>query len=356
MPRAREAALREFARRILLANGMAPEEAATIADCLVQANLRGVDSHGALRLIQYTDAVCAGRINVRPEVAVVRRRGAMALLNADNGYGFTPTLRAVELGVELAAEHGIGMVAVRQSHHFGMAATYVLKVAERDYIGLLMTTSLPVLPPPGGLAPRLGNNPIACGIPRRPPHPPIALDMALSQVAFGKVRLAAAEGRPIPLGWANDERGQPTTDSAAALRAGLLAPVGGYKGYGLAMMTEVIAGILPGAMFGLRSDAHGDRAGSVGHTLIVIDPTCFVEREQFYDDLEQLIAEVKSTPLGEGAPPVYLPGEVERATLEERQVHGIPLSGELTAQLQALAARLGVEPLEVESADDAAEA
>ena len=354
MPRAREAALREFARRILLANGMAPEEAATIADGLIHANLRGVDSHGALRLIQYTDALSAGRINACPEVAVVRRRGATALLNADNGYGFTPTLRAAELGVELAAVHGIGLVGVRQSHHFGMAATYVLKVAERGYIGLLMTTSLPVLPPPGGLQPRLGNNPIACGIPTRPPRPPIALDMALSQVAFGKVRLAATEGRPIPLGWANDERGQPTTDSAAALRAGLLAPVGGYKGYGLALMTEVMAGILPGALFGLRSDAHGDRAGSVGHTLIVIDPTCFVEREQFYDDLEQLIAEVTSTPLGEGAPPVYLPGEIERATLEERQAHGIPLSDELTAQLQALAARLGVEPLPVESngADD----
>lgn len=348
MPRAHEAALREFARRILLANGMTPEEAATIADCLIQANLRGVDSHGALRLIQYTDALSNGRINARPMISVLRRRGATALLSADNGYGFTPTLHAVELGVELAATHGIGMVGIQQSHHFGMAATYVLKVAEQGYIGWLMTTSLPVLPPPGGLQPRVGNNPIACGIPARAPRPPLVLDMALSQVAFGKVRLAAAERREIPLGWAYDERGQPTTDSAAALRAGLLAPVGGYKGYGLAVMTEVFAGILPGALFGLSSDAHGDRAGSVGHTLIVIDPACFVEREQFYDDLEQLIAEITSVPLAQGAAPVYLPGEIERDTLAERRAHGIPLSDELLGQLQALAARLQTEPLEVE--------
>lgn len=348
MPRASEAALRDFARRILLANGMTPEEAMTIADGLTQANLRGVDSHGALRLIQYTASISGGCVNARPQVTTLRRRGATALLSADNGYGFTPTLRAVAIGVELAATHGIGMVGIQKSHHFGMAATYVAKVAEQGYIGWLMTTSLPVLPPTGGREPRVGNNPIACGIPARPPRPPITLDMALSQVAYGKVRLAAAEGREIPLGWAYDERGQPTTDSAAALRAGLLAPVGGYKGYGLAMMTEVLAGILPGAQFGLRSDSHGERGSSVGHTLIVIDPTCYVEREQFYDDLEQLIAELKSTPLAEGVECVYLPGEIEHDLMLERQANGIPLSDELLSQLQALAARLKTEPLQVE--------
>lgn len=347
MPRVTEAALRAFARGILLANGMTPEEATTIADCLTLANLRGVDSHGALRLIQYTKSIASGGVNPRPQVTILRQHGATALLSADNGYGFTPTLRAVELGVELAAAHGLAMIGVRLSHHFGMAATYVERVAEQGYIGWLMTTSLPVLPPAGGKEPRVGNNPLACGIPTRPPHTPIVLDMALSQVAYGKVRLAAAEGRPIPLGWAYDERGQPTTDSDAALRAGLLAPVGGYKGYGLAVMTEALAGILPGAQFGLASDSHGERGGSVGHTLIVIDPTCFVEREQFYDDIEQLTAELKQTPLAEGVERIYLPGEIERNLMQERRANGIPLSDELLAQLQALAAQLHAEPLAV---------
>jgi LDH2 family malate/lactate/ureidoglycolate dehydrogenase len=169
--------------------------------------------------------------------------------------------------------------------------------------------------------------------------------MALSEVAFGKIRLAAAEGRPIPLGWAFDAAGRPTTDAVAALQAGLLAPVGQHKGYGLAVIAEVLAGVMTGSPFGLQSDAHGKADGGVGHVAIVIDPFWLVSRERFYSGIERLVDEIKSVPLAEGAKAVYLPGEPEWETLQARQAAGIPISSELADQLHALAERLHVSPL-----------
>src|SRR5262249_31619430 len=165
-------------------------------------------------------------------------------------------LLAMDTAVELAREHGVGVVGVRASHHFGMGAIYTLRAAEAGLIGLLTTTSAPVLAPTGGSAPLVGNNPLSCAVPRRPPAPPIVLGMALRQVAFGQTGLAAAEGRPIPLGWAHDAAGRPTTDAAEALSARSLAPVGGYKGYGLSVIAEVLAGVLTGSPFGATADGH----------------------------------------------------------------------------------------------------
>ncbi|HEY8449876.1 MAG TPA: Ldh family oxidoreductase, partial [Bacillota bacterium] len=210
-------------------------------------------------------------------------------------------------------------------------------------VGYITTTSSPILAPPGGKKPVVGNNPIAWAVPRRAPNPPIVLDMALSQVAFGRIRLAAAEGRPIPLGWAYDSRGLPTTDAAEALRTGLLAPVGGHKGYGLSVISELLAGVMTGSPFGLQSDAHSRRQGGVGHLLIAIRPDFFLDLETFYDGVEELVAQIKAVPLAEGANAVYLPGEIEWNTEQVRRREGIPISDELAHKLGSLAQRLGVE-------------
>ncbi len=333
--------LRHFADSVLSAIGLAPDDARVAAECLVSANLRGVDSHGVLRLIQYRATADADEVNPAPDVRVIEERGATALVDADGGYGFRPCLLAAETSVALARKHGIGIAGVRNSHHFGMGATYVLPAAEAALIGLLTTTSYPVLPPPGGTQPVVGNNPIACAVPRRS-NRAIVLDMALSQVAFGQIRLAAHEGREIPLGWAYDESGRETTDAQAALAAKILVPTGGYKGYGLAVIGEILAGILTSSPFGVDSDAHGKRDGGVGHVVLAIDPGFFLDPERFLDGVERLVDQIKAVRLAEGHETVYLPGEIEWATENERLRHGIPISAELWEQLTTLAAEFGI--------------
>ena len=342
MPNATAAQLHDFAESVLLAAGLAPGHAAAAATGLVAANLRGVDSHGVLRLTQYVQSIESGEIERDPDVRVVQRRGSTALVDAGGGYGFAPAQLAIDTAVELAREHAIGLVGVRGSHHFGMGAHYVQRAAAAGFIGWLTTTSQPVVVPTGSAAPMVGNNPIAYAIPRRAPHPPILLDMALSEVAFGKIRLAAAEGRPIPLGWGFDAHGKPTTDAAAALAAEALGPAGGHKGSGLAIVGEVLAGVLTGSPFGLASHAHMHRAGGVGHLVAAIDPAVFVTREEFDDGVEELVAQLRAAPRAEGVTEILLPGEPEQRTEEARRAGGVPVSDELTAKLAALAARLGV--------------
>lgn len=336
--------LRDFAERVLGAAGLAPAHAAATAAGLVAANLRGVDSHGVLRLTQYVESITTGQIEPDPDVRVVQRRGATALVDAGGGYGFAPAQLAVGTAIELAREHAIGLVGVRGSHHFGMGASYVVRAAEAGFVGWLTTTSQPVVVPAGAAVPVLGNNPIAYALPRRAPHPPIVLDMALSEVAFGKIRLAAAEGRPIPLGWGFDADGRPTTDAAAALAAEALGPTGGHKGSGLAVVGEVLAGVMTGSPFALGSHAHMHRGGGVGHLVAAVDPAVYVTRDEYEDGVEQLVAELRSARRAEGVQEILLPGEIEQRTEEARLAGGIPVSAELTAKLAALAARLGVAP------------
>jgi LDH2 family malate/lactate/ureidoglycolate dehydrogenase len=342
MRRVRAEALEAFAAAVLEAGGLASEEARLVANSLVQANLRGVDSHGVLRLIQYVRTLRAGAVNPRPAVRILQADAVTALVDADGGYGYRPSRLAMDLAVERARQHGVGLVGVRNSHHFGMAAWYVIPPAEQGFIAVMVTNASPLLPPAGGREARVGNNPWAFGIPRRPPMRPLVLDMALSQVAFGKIRLAAAEGRPIPEGWALGRDGRPTTDAAEALRAELLAPVGGYKGFGLAFVAEILAGVLTGSPFGLSADAHGRREGGVGHVALAIDPARFGSREAFLDGVERLAAEVLSAPLASGAERIELPGDPEYRRYDERLAQGIPLSDELAQQLASLARELGV--------------
>lgn len=342
MPLVKPDRLQEFATKILVAAGLTQEDAQAAAECMVFANLRGVDSHGVLRLIQYVDSIHGDQINPRPQVKVVDRRGATAMVDADGGYGFRPTFLAVDEAIPLARQYGIGVVGVRNSHHFGMAAAFVKRVAESGMIGILKTNALPNMAAPGGAQAVVGNNPIAYGIPRRKPANPILLDMALSQVAFGKIRLAAAEGRPIPEGWGLDRQGRPTTDAAEALAAELLVPVGQHKGFGLAFVSEILAGVMTASPFGVNSHAHKYKTGGVGHLLIVINPAFFIDPETFLDGVEEMARQVKESKKAVGVERLFLPGEIEDETAETRRREGVPVSDELAAKLKALAERLQV--------------
>lgn len=339
MPEVPAGELEEFAARVLSAAGLLPEDAAVAAHCLVQANLRGVDTHGVMRLVQYAECLRTGEVNPRPQVRVASRAGCRALVDADGGYGFRPSLLAAEAAVELAREHGAGLAGVRASHHFGMAATYALRIAEAGLVALVTANTGPIMPPFGGARAAMGNNPMAFGVPRRG-RPPLILDMAMSQTAFGRVRLAAVEGRSIPLGWAYDSEGKPTTDAVEALRAQLLAPMGGHKGYGLSLVVDVLTGVMTGSPVGSAADAHGHRGGGIGHFLLALRPDLFVTEDEFYDVLEARLAEVLATPSAPGSERVLLPGDLELQTTGTRLARGIPLSDALASQLSELARRI----------------
>jgi LDH2 family malate/lactate/ureidoglycolate dehydrogenase len=199
--------------------------------------------------------------------------------------------------------------------------------------------------PPGIASPLVGNNPLAIAAPRAAPHPPLVLDMAMSQTALGRIRLAAAEGRPIPEGWALDEEGRPTTDAQRALAAGLLAPTGGHKGLALALMIDVLAGVLTGSPAGPAADAHGHLEGGVGHLVIALRTNLFVDAEAYAAGVELLLAGLREQ--GTADVPVVLPGDPELQARDRTRRDGIAISSELAEQLDALAIRLGVLPLSV---------
>jgi LDH2 family malate/lactate/ureidoglycolate dehydrogenase len=261
---------------------------------------------------------------------------------APGGYGFRPSFMAMDLAVEIAREHGVAVVGVRNSHHFGVAAIYSERAALAGLIGLTTTTTRSNIAPTGAIGAVLGNNPIAIAVPRRSPHRPIVLDMALSQVAMDRVRVAAANGQKVPEGWGYDAKGRATTDPNAILANGILAAVGEDKGYGLSVMTEVLAGILTGSPFALGSNNHDHPKGGVGHFLLAIAPDFLRDMEAFYDDVEELVRQVKASPLAEDSKGIFLPGEIEDAKSAQADREGLVVSAELAEQLEELAGKTGV--------------
>jgi LDH2 family malate/lactate/ureidoglycolate dehydrogenase len=331
---------RSYISRTLEAAGLEAAQAEAAAEIMTEANIRGIDGHGIMRIPQYVTCLGSGIIRAKPNVTTDRLGGPFALVDADGGYGFLPSLLAVELADELTEEHGVAIVAVRNSHHFGYAGGYVDRLARKGKIAFLATNGQPLLVPPGGSKPVTGNNPIAFGIPREGGGQPIVLDMALSKSSFGKIRWAAKEDQPLPPGLAYDRQGNPTTDAREALAAEALAQVGDHKGYGLSFVVEVLAGILTGSPFGQTSDSHGNVDGGVGHLFLTFDPERLRDLGGFFGGVEELIEQVKAA--GSVDSPVYFPGEPELIASAERLSSGIPVAPGLRRELRDVSAELGV--------------
>ncbi len=239
-----------FARRLLVAHGVPDADAAIVAGCLVSADLRGVDTHGLTRLPGYLDRVRRGLIDPRPLLAPKRVTPVAAALDGQNGFGFVVGTRAMQEAIAIARELGIGVVSVRRSTHFGMAASYVLQALDAGLIALVFSNASPAMPPWGARSALLGTNPFAAGAPAGE-HPPFLLDMSPAVAARGKIRRAERRGETIPLGYALDAEGRPTTDPKAAL-GGVVLPIGGYKGSGLAMLMDILGGVISGANYRRR--------------------------------------------------------------------------------------------------------
>jgi len=337
-----------FVRALLLAHGVPAQDAATVAACLVSADLRGVDTHGLTRLPGYLDRVRRGLINPRPELAPKRVTPAAATLDGQNGFGFVVGTRAMAEAIAIARELGIGIVSVRRSTHFGMAASYVLQALDAGMISLVFSNASPAMPPWGARSAMLGTNPFAAGAPAGK-HPPYLLDMSPAVAARGKIRKAERRGETIPLGYALDGAGRPTTDPTAAL-GGVVLPIGGYKGSGLSMLMDIFGGVISGANFGGDvGDQYKayDRAQDVGHFFLAMRPDLFVGADEYRQRMDTLIDRVHTAPRAEGFDEVLVPGEPELRHEAERRRTGIPYSASEITALQAEATTAGIAALEV---------
>jgi (2R)-3-sulfolactate dehydrogenase (NADP+) len=325
-------ALRSLAVRTLAARGVPEAGAAVVAESLVEAELEGQPSHGLLRLPFLLDRLAAGLINPRPEMRVLGDRPAAAVLDADNGLGPVAGVRAVELAVERARAAGIGLVAVRRGNHLGSLGYYLRRATVHGVVGLAFTNTPPAMTPPGGRTPYLGTNPIAAGFPTS--TDPVIVDLATSQVARGHILKAARLGEPIPEGWAVDAEGQPTTDPATAI-AGSLLPLGGTKGFALALLVEVLSGVLSGAAVGpevVGTFVPADRESNVGHCFLAIDPASLAPG--FTERMDRVAADLRA--LGGRAP-----GDRRHAERARRLVEGIEVAEPLLADLRARAGAEG---------------
>lgn len=335
--------LTDYAREMFLSVGMSADHAALVAGGLVKANLRGVDSHGVSRIPMYLERLRRGLVNPRPEVRVNKVAGAVAHVDGDNGMGFIASDVAMNAACDLAAEMGIGLAGVHRSTHFGMGACYALRAIERGFISMIFTNSSPAIPMWGGRTAFLGASPIAAGIPGGK-HPPFVMDMAMTVIARGKIRLSAMKGDPIPAGLALDVDGNPTTDAAKAFE-GVCLPFGGVKGSVLATLMDLMSGVFTGANFGgdvksLYFDHSAPQ--NVGHLFFAIRPDLFMSMTDFGARMEEFYNRIKELPRAAGVDEIMLPGEPEQRREDQRRRDGIPVTANVLADLVAEGQRAGV--------------
>jgi LDH2 family malate/lactate/ureidoglycolate dehydrogenase len=335
--------LQAFVQQIFVKAGVPEDRAHTIAESLVQADLRGVDSHGVVRTQIYLERLEAGMIDPHAEIEVVAQTEAMALIDGRNNFGAVIGSKALELSLQRAKQYGASIIGVKNSNHFGTCAYYALKAVRENCALLVMSNASQTMPPTGGIRPFIGTNPLAVGVPAGEEQPFI-LDMATSVVARGKIIVSAQKNEPIPPGWAIDKDGNPTEDPHAAL-VGSVLPVGGAKGYGLSMFIDILSGVLTGAGFGKYVNnmyENWEQPQNVGHLFITIDIDRFLPIALFKARMDTYIRELKAEPKAPGVQEILIPGEIEHRLTVERQQYGIKLSAKLVQELQEMGRKYGI--------------
>ena len=335
--------LRAFGTRVLASLDVPDEDAALIADSLVQADLWGHQSHGFLRLPWYAARIRSGAMRAVTDPAVLSDTGPLLLLDGRDGIGQVLTERARTLAVERARTHGVGVVGVRTSNHFGTAMYWTRRAARDGCVAVLTTNASPAMAPWGGREKRLGTNPWSIAAPG-PDGRIVAVDIANTAVARGKIYLAKNRGEPIPESWALSPDGAPTTDPADGV-LGVILPMAGHKGYAITFLMDVLSGALTGSAVG--TGVHGpyeaDTPSGAGHLFLALDPDAFGDRAGYESRVRQLIDEVKGVPLAQGFDEVFYPGEVEdRAEAANLAAGGVLLAEQSLTDLHELAAEAGV--------------
>src|SRR5665213_3253200 len=327
--------------------GLPDSDAATVAALMAQADLQGSDGHGVSRLPQYARRIKAGGFNVRPNIHLVHEKAGMALLNGDNGMGHLVMKRAAEIAIAKARTTGIAWVSSQFSNHAGPASLYARMPLAHDMIGLYFAVgNANHLPPWGGIDMLLSTNPVAIAVPALE-EPPLVLDMATTVAAYGKVKMAAQQGKAMPQGWMIDRKGQPLTDPNRA-DDGFLLPIGGYKGAAMSLMFGLLAGTLNGAANGedVVDFNHDDTTPTnTGQAICVLDIKAFGEPVAFKRQVDSVIRQLHGSALLPGFDRIRLPGEDRAARIAERTANGIPITGSLKAALDKMAGRLGITKL-----------
>jgi LDH2 family malate/lactate/ureidoglycolate dehydrogenase len=319
-------------------------EAREITDNLVEADLRGVESHGVVRLPIHVERLAARATNPRPRVRIVRETPTSLLIDGDNGMGQLVGMRAMELAIGKAKQGLCVFASTRNSNHYGAAAYYAQMACPHDMIGFSFTIGgINHMVPWGGAEAMLGNNPFAIAMPAGA-EKPVVLDMACSVAARGKIIVAAKEGTPIPSDWAVGPDGQPTTDAVEALK-GFVQPVGGPKGYSLTLMIGLLSSMLSGAFFGSEvTHMYEDleRPQNIGHLFGVLPVALFEELDVYRTRMDKAIGEIRQARRAPGVDRIYLPGEREHLWLAERRQNGIPIGQGVLSELNEVGGRYGL--------------
>lgn len=340
--------LEEFSSDALDAAGTSKEQSRIISRHIIAANLTGTDSHGIFRLPSYISSLKEGLINVQPEIKVMRENGATAIVNGDNGMGHLVMDFAAHVAVDKAKQYGIGWVGVNHSNHAGAGAVYANIIRDEGMIGIYMAVAgANLMAPWGGKELLLGTNPIAVAVPTRN-MPPIVLDMATSVASMGKIMQVAKRGESIPDDWVMDDNGKPITDPSLASK-GLTVPIGGPKGYGLALIIGVLGGTLNGANFGreVKTLADGQSGPSnTGQTIVALSIDAFCDIDDFTEKSDQVYQTMKSSETLPGFDEVKLPGERSYKEKSVRLKSGIPIQSTLLTSLDELAKILSIKSLD----------
>ncbi len=349
--------LRDFSMRVFLHFGVPEEEADTAAGVLSLADLRGIDSHGVARLHAYVTQFRDGRLNPRPQIRTVRESLSTATIDGDNGLGLVIGPHANRVCMDKADAAGTGWVAVRNSHHFGIASYYTLEALKREMIGWAMTNATNQVAPAGGRRRMLGTNPLAISFPGEQ-EPPVVIDMASSVAAYGKIEIARRRGEPIPTGWLLDSTGHETTDPNAAGPDYAMLPLGSdkdhgaHKGYCLAALVDLLCGPLSGANWGpfvppllsLPEPHHGSVGDGLGHFFGAMRIDAFTDPAAFKQQVDHWVRTFRETPPAPGNSRVLIPGDPEREAEASRRRQGVPVIAAVLEDLEKIARETG-EPL-----------
>ncbi|GAB4337862.1 MAG: Ldh family oxidoreductase [Calditrichia bacterium] len=355
-------ALFNFVVEITKNIGVSEKDARCVADNLVLADLRGVDSHGVARLKRYVEGIQSGYIIADAQPEIIRQNSVMAHVDGHNGLGQVAGVFGMELAIEKAEKEGLGLVTVKNSNHYGIAGYYALMALEKNLIGISLTNSAPLVVPTFGKNALLGTNPISMAVPTDKERPWV-VDMATSVVPRGKLEVYNRLNKPLPEGWATDETGRVTSDAGRVLKnllgrlGGGILPLGGagelyggHKGYGLNMLVDILCGVLPGSNYG--ADVVSKKEGKVchprvGHFFMALDPTFFMDEAEFKSKMDGYIQTLHNSEKAEGAERIWVHGEKEFLAEEERLKNGIPLDLPTVENLQELGEKYGV-PIEFE--------
>lgn len=332
--------LREMAEKVFCAYGMSGENAKTVADCLITADLRGVASHGIVRMKSYLERAEKENWNPEPRFSF-EENGAVCVMDGNDGFGSLVGRAAMSKAIELAKTYGIGVCSVRNSSHFGMASYYSLMAAEQDMIGFCCTNGVSNLAPFGSKEGMLGTSPFAVSVPVED-RPPVSLDISCSVAARGRIANANREGRQIPAGWAIDSEGLPTTDPAAALKGAIL-PFSGHKGSGISIIIDILCGILNGGITSKHVREDPDKGPGVGHFFVALNIAAFEPLDEFKARAKSFCEEINNAEKAPGVSEVLVPGEQAGRRVAENLERGIKVGAGAMRELCEVCKKYGIE-------------